>query len=64
MRAYRWSDPVAAAWLSSLVPDVVDAVQSVEGELGDNWPLRCTVALGCIVAHWCHLELQGTFSSY
>ena len=33
---YPWTEPLQAAWLSSLVPEVVDAVQSVEGEAGET----------------------------
>lgn len=32
--AYHWGDPLQAAWLSSLIPELVDAVQSTEGSLG------------------------------
>ena len=32
--AYRWSDAGQAAWLASLIPDLVDAVQSTEGPTG------------------------------
>lgn len=34
LAAYPWADPLEAAWLSSVIPDVVDAVQSVEGTRG------------------------------
>lgn len=36
LAAYSWGDPLEAAWLSSVIPDVVDAVQSVEGTRGEQ----------------------------
>ncbi|KAL0048382.1 hypothetical protein WJX82_001959 [Trebouxia sp. C0006] len=36
LAAYSWADPLEAAWLSSVIPDVVDAVQSVDGTRGDR----------------------------
>ena len=39
---YSWSHPMQSAWLSSLVPEVVDAVQSVEGEAGERQGLYIT----------------------
>ena len=36
LAAYSWADPLEAAWLSSVIPDVVDAVQSVEGTRGEQ----------------------------
>ena len=32
--AYSWSDASQVSWLASLIPDLVDAVQSVEGSPG------------------------------
>ena len=32
--AYSWGDAAQAAWLTSLIPDLVDAVQSTEGSTG------------------------------
>lgn len=32
--AYNWNDAGQAAWLASLLPDLVDAVQSTEGSSG------------------------------
>ena len=32
--AYSWNDAGQAAWLASLIPDIVDAVQSTEGRSG------------------------------
>lgn len=34
LAVYKWNDPQQAAWLASLVPDLVDAVQSTEGMPG------------------------------
>lgn len=31
---YNWSDAAQAAWLASLIPDLIDAVQSTEGPTG------------------------------
>ena len=48
MPAYNWSDPLQAAWLASLIPDVVDAVQSVEGSLGEA-PCSQFVISSCLL---------------
>ena len=31
---YNWRDPNQAAWLTSIIPDIVDAVQSMQGSTG------------------------------
>ena len=53
--AYSWSDAAQAAWLVSLIPDLVDAVQITEGSTG--------VLLeggGVGVLHLCYLVLNLT----
>ena len=45
LAAYSWADPLEAAWLSSVIPDVVDAVQSVEGTRGNQLLLGRPYAL-------------------
>ncbi len=45
LAAYSWGDPLEAAWLSSVIPDVVDAVQSVEGTRGNQLLLGRPYAL-------------------
>ena len=38
LAAYSWADPLESAWLSGVIPDVVDAAQSVEGSRGKQLP--------------------------
>ena len=45
LAAYSWADPLEAAWLSSVIPDVVDAVQSVDGTRGKQLLLGRSHAL-------------------
>lgn len=54
LSVYSWSDAYQAAWLTSLIPDLVDAVQSTEGHLGGpilSTGLRSTGAFtSCVTA--------------
>ncbi|KAL3139449.1 hypothetical protein ABBQ38_003779 [Trebouxia sp. C0009 RCD-2024] len=42
---YSWKDAGQAAWLASLIPDLVDAVQSTEGRSGDELAEQLAIAL-------------------
>lgn len=54
--AYCWSDARQASWLASIIPDVVDAVQSTEGSTGlvlcRSDPLCCFVLCFCPGVAW------------
>ena len=54
LAAYPWGDPLEAAWLSSVIPDVVDAVQSVEGTRGEQLLLGRPYALPMLCPCFAH----------
>lgn len=49
--AYNWNDARQAPWLASIIPDLIDAVQSTEGPTG-SVPAGVTLCavLCCVVA--------------
>ncbi|KAL0024565.1 hypothetical protein WJX79_008006 [Trebouxia sp. C0005] len=55
LAAYSWADPLESAWLSGVIPDVVDAAQSVEGTRGDRVAEQLAAVLVQLV-----FEAQGS----
>ena len=58
LAAYSWADPLEAAGLSSVIPDVVDAVQSVEGTRGEQLLLGRPHALPMLCPRFAHALLM------
>lgn len=62
LAACRWNDPLQAAWLSSTVPDLVDAVQCAGTPLGESTASIVASGLGYSALDWSTCQAAQTFS--